>query len=526
MLATWICIVLAIFAVSDAQKEKPPENADCSLVRCASPDCLPGYRPMTLDGECCPSCQKCPPSLLPCPLILCESITYRDPCGCPECTLATPPETETTPTPSTEETVIPERVCEISGQVYTTCGTACPPVCGEPGQLFCTLQCVVGCQCPSGTFLDSTARQCVTECPTTTSPPTTETPELCSLEPDIGPCRGSMRRYHFSATSRRCEVFIYGGCGGNDNNFETLEICQQTCGTSQVSGTPTTENSLPTGTTASHPTRPTGSQPTKPTTGGTSSRPTRPTGPTRPTSSQPSKPTTGGTGSKPTKPTGLTGETPTMPTRPGTDSQLTRPTGTRPTRPTGGTGSRPTRPTGGTSSRPTGPTRPTGGTASQPTRPTSERPTTGGVVPTKPSSTGSTPTKPTAGVTVPPGSKPTGGGAGSKLTGGGAGSKPTGGGAGSKLTGGGAGSKPTGGGAGSTPPGNRPTESETTPTANAICTLRRDRGSPCANGPIDGSMRRFYYNSRRNTCKAFSFRGCGGNANRFESRQECKNTCM
>ena len=26
MLATWICIVLAIFAVSDAQKEKPPES--------------------------------------------------------------------------------------------------------------------------------------------------------------------------------------------------------------------------------------------------------------------------------------------------------------------------------------------------------------------------------------------------------------------------------------------------------------------------------------------------------------------
>ena len=55
--------------------------------------------------------------------------------------------------------------CEIRDQVFTECGTACPPVCGEEQPLFCTLQCVVGCQCPPGTLLDRVANECVTECP-------------------------------------------------------------------------------------------------------------------------------------------------------------------------------------------------------------------------------------------------------------------------------------------------------------------------------------------------------------------------
>ena len=53
--------------------------------------------------------------------------------------------------------------CPIEGQVFTECGTACPPTCAdEPGPKICTLQCVVGCQCPAGTVLDEVANRCVT----------------------------------------------------------------------------------------------------------------------------------------------------------------------------------------------------------------------------------------------------------------------------------------------------------------------------------------------------------------------------
>ena len=52
--------------------------------------------------------------------------------------------------------------CEIKGQVFTECGTACPAVCGEEPAVFCTLQCVRGCQCPGGTMLDTLSQQCVT----------------------------------------------------------------------------------------------------------------------------------------------------------------------------------------------------------------------------------------------------------------------------------------------------------------------------------------------------------------------------
>lgn len=53
--------------------------------------------------------------------------------------------------------------------------------------------------------------------------------ELCALKDNPGPCKAMKDRYFFSVDTGRCELFEYGGCRGNRNNFETLEECEETC---------------------------------------------------------------------------------------------------------------------------------------------------------------------------------------------------------------------------------------------------------------------------------------------------------
>ncbi|KAM3608110.1 uncharacterized protein V6R79_019169 [Siganus canaliculatus] len=53
--------------------------------------------------------------------------------------------------------------------------------------------------------------------------------ELCALKNDAGPCRASLPRFFFNVDSGLCELFEYGGCGGNDNNFISQEACEETC---------------------------------------------------------------------------------------------------------------------------------------------------------------------------------------------------------------------------------------------------------------------------------------------------------
>ncbi|KAK3088649.1 hypothetical protein FSP39_021894 [Pinctada imbricata] len=56
----------------------------------------------------------------------------------------------------------------------------------------------------------------------------------CEKPPVVGLCEGYFIRYFFNSTSRKCEQFVYGGCHGNENNFQTLEACQRGC----IEGTP------------------------------------------------------------------------------------------------------------------------------------------------------------------------------------------------------------------------------------------------------------------------------------------------
>ncbi len=59
---------------------------------------------------------------------------------------------------------------------------------------------------------------------------------VCSLPPMTGPCRGHLIRYYYNPSSRRCETFIYGGCRGNDNRFDSLRECENVCGKAAISG--------------------------------------------------------------------------------------------------------------------------------------------------------------------------------------------------------------------------------------------------------------------------------------------------
>jgi hypothetical protein len=55
-------------------------------------------------------------------------------------------------------------------------------------------------------------------------------PGICSLPPETGECRALIGRFAFNTTTGVCHPFVYGGCGGNENNFETPEECYAACG--------------------------------------------------------------------------------------------------------------------------------------------------------------------------------------------------------------------------------------------------------------------------------------------------------
>ncbi|RWS20793.1 hypothetical protein B4U80_08130 [Leptotrombidium deliense] len=53
--------------------------------------------------------------------------------------------------------------------------------------------------------------------------------DICVLPKDVGDCRGSFKKYYFNASSKQCQQFIFGGCNGNANNFESVNECEQKC---------------------------------------------------------------------------------------------------------------------------------------------------------------------------------------------------------------------------------------------------------------------------------------------------------
>ncbi|XP_041733425.1 tissue factor pathway inhibitor [Coregonus clupeaformis] len=60
--------------------------------------------------------------------------------------------------------------------------------------------------------------------------------EMCQASPETGPCRASHRHYYFDSSTGTCLPFIYGGCLGNKNNYDTAERCLATCTVTVIPG--------------------------------------------------------------------------------------------------------------------------------------------------------------------------------------------------------------------------------------------------------------------------------------------------
>ncbi|MDF2697683.1 MAG: hypothetical protein K0S65_6066 [Labilithrix sp.] len=53
--------------------------------------------------------------------------------------------------------------------------------------------------------------------------------DRCSLPKVVGPCDAAMLVYWFNAATEKCEPFLYGGCEGNANRFDSAEACVTAC---------------------------------------------------------------------------------------------------------------------------------------------------------------------------------------------------------------------------------------------------------------------------------------------------------
>jgi len=53
--------------------------------------------------------------------------------------------------------------------------------------------------------------------------------DICTLPAERGICVGDIKRYFYNSDTKTCELFQYGGCLGNENNFFTLHDCEQAC---------------------------------------------------------------------------------------------------------------------------------------------------------------------------------------------------------------------------------------------------------------------------------------------------------
>ena len=53
--------------------------------------------------------------------------------------------------------------------------------------------------------------------------------DICTLPSETGMCKAHLPKFYYNYGKKRCEEFVYGGCGGNPNRFSTIGDCLATC---------------------------------------------------------------------------------------------------------------------------------------------------------------------------------------------------------------------------------------------------------------------------------------------------------
>ncbi|XP_064468863.1 tissue factor pathway inhibitor-like isoform X2 [Ornithodoros turicata] len=120
----------------------------------------------------------------------------------------------------------PDRAVWLTCHTEQSSGNACPDAVNrtmfyhDPRTKKCTPFTFLGCGGNSNKF--DTRPHCERFCKVRPEGP-------CGEKEDDGPCRASILRYYFDWKTWQCLSFIYGGCEGNNNNFQTQEDCRRTC---------------------------------------------------------------------------------------------------------------------------------------------------------------------------------------------------------------------------------------------------------------------------------------------------------
>ena len=58
-------------------------------------------------------------------------------------------------------------------------------------------------------------------------------------------CMGYFPKWYFDSKVNKCKKFIYGGCQGNGNNFESIRECERTCFHASESFSDQVQSTLP-----------------------------------------------------------------------------------------------------------------------------------------------------------------------------------------------------------------------------------------------------------------------------------------